>query len=121
MNGHNSRTWRVFLASLAILAMVAAACGGGDKDDGDGGGGGAAECGEPGEHTGDAAQAEIGTRLPTGMKPVGISADTIEVGYLLSASRSAEAAGIQRADLEVAQARQQFWVDYVNKSGGVAG
>ena len=121
MNGHNTRAWRVFLASLAILAMVAAACGGGDKDDGDGGGGGAAEGGDSGEDKVDAAQAEIDKLLPENMKTVGISADTIEVGYLLNDSSNAEAAGITSTELDTLKARQQFWVDYVNANGGVAG
>lgn len=122
MNGHTKRTWRMFLASLAIFAMLAAACGGGSDDDGGGGGDDAADpVDDAGEEKVDAAQAEIDKLLPADMKTVGITADTIEVGYLLNDSSNAEAAGIAATELETAQARQQFWVDHVNKNGGVAG
>jgi hypothetical protein len=120
MNGH-TRRWRVLLATLAILSMLAAACGGGDDPDEGGGGGNDEAAGDDGDEKVDAAQAEIDRLLPDNMKTVGISADTIEVGYLLNDSSNAEAAGIQGTELETAQARQQFWVDWVNANGGVAG
>src|SRR5205085_12091576 len=119
MNGHSTRTWRVFLAALACLAMVAAACGGGDGDDA--GGKSTAGGTKGGDAKVDAAQAEIEKLLPTTMKTEGVAADAVSIGYLLNDSSNAEAAGIQSTELATLQARQQFWVDYINENGGIAG
>src|SRR4051794_36156959 len=120
MNGHSTRTWRVFFAALACLAMVAAACGGDDGDDAGGKSTAGATKGG-GDDKVDAAQAEIDKLLPESMKTEGVAADAVSIGYLLNDSSNAEAAGIQSTELATLQARQQFWVDYINENGGVGG